>query len=251
VSGFTPPHATERWKYLLFIPTSQFRIIQILDAVIRGDLRVLPATSIHQNFAYLLGFIPTGDGFYAVLHPGVYGYGVFFALGVQSLLLNRQQDHPDLIEGVRVAVHSGPTLPFRDVSGRLNFVGTGMNDAARLLSLQGETRKQAEIFAGSRSYAVASSTALAQFHRRYASTPQGKAFLEQYQFQQSGACESKDQHGRIQHFHSIRTDSRLVQAPPEMGSLEKGSHVDVREALERVMEELAPGLVPKSAHPED
>ena len=225
----------------------QFRIIQILDAVIRGDLRVLPATSIHKNFDYLLGFIPAGDGFYAVLHPGVCGYGVFFALGVQALLLDRQQDHSGHIEGVRVAVHSGSAVPFRDVTGRMNFVGTGMNDAARLLSLRDKTLEHAKTFAGSPSYAVASSTALAEFHRRYASTPQDKVSLEQYKSQESGRCEFKEHHERIHEFHSIRTDSHLFPAPPQMGSLGRGSDVDVREALERVMEELPAGLVPVSA----
>jgi hypothetical protein len=213
----------------------QYRIIQAFESVVR-HIRLLSATSIHRNDGFLVGFIPTGDGFYAVLHPGVFGYGVPFALGVQSLMLLENEDQPGLLDGVRVAVHAGSAIPFRDVTDRLNFVGTGMNDAARLLALRGSDLKRAEAFAGGASYAVASSMALSQFHRRYRTeTPEGEAMLRTFQFTQSEARTFEDHHQRAHQYHCIRTDSRIVYAPPRMGALDLGTLKQVDELLLQVM----------------
>lgn len=100
---------------------NQRLIVEMLNSVVETEINLLSAISVHRNDKFILGFIPTGDGFYAILHPGVYGYGVLFALGIKSLLLNKAQEAPELIKGVRVAVHAGRVAPFLDVTQRLNL----------------------------------------------------------------------------------------------------------------------------------
>lgn len=222
---------------------AQWISVQMMSSVLQAEVQLLqsnlspPADGSAQNHNVILAFIPTGDGFYSVLHPAVFGYGVLFALGVRGLLLNRVQDAAGLFTDVRVAVHAGTAIPFRDVTDRLNFVGEGLNTCARLLSLRDDNLARAIEFAGgNRSYAVASITALSQFHRRYRTdTPDGLAFLRQSRFRQSSEQVHVD-HGSSHRFHSIETDGRLVYTAPSFSPLDRGDIATVDEELRRIME---------------
>lgn len=211
----------------------QYQIVRAFEGVFE-DLRIGMATSQAKNKKYLLSCISTGDGFYAVLHPGVFGYGVPFALGLWSLMLLRLEDYPNLFDGVRIAVHAGVAIPFKDLSGTQNFLGSGMNDTARLLSFPATTDDldRAISFAESTSYVVASEMALRQFHRRYQTdTVSGAQQLSLLQFSQSERRQFEDKHGKLHPYHCIRCNSHILWSAPAMAALDVGNYEEVEKAL--------------------
>ena len=84
----------------------------------------------------ILGFVPTGDGFFVILHPSNNGYGLLFGASLRTTLLLASSANGNLYSGVRVATHLGKVFSFVDVTGRKNFVGPGMNECARLLGVK-------------------------------------------------------------------------------------------------------------------
>ena len=104
--------------------------------------------------------IPTGDGFYLVMSEGVVGVAPFFALALRNLLLYRDMQVDGLFDGVRAAAHRGMVVPL-EVGGGRNFVGGGMNDCARLLTLLAATAAAGERFAGDGSWVFCSREAWA------------------------------------------------------------------------------------------
>src|SRR5215216_1848985 len=86
------------------------------------------------------GFIPTGDGAYIILNHEFCGYGLLLGLSIRNHLLWTSKEFlNDLYKGVRIAAHMGKVLPFNDITGRTNYVGDGLNDCARLLSVDKDT----------------------------------------------------------------------------------------------------------------
>jgi class 3 adenylate cyclase len=85
-----------------------------------------------------VAFLPTGDGFYIVgddMLSHIWGnMYVLFALSLRNALLKEIQTLPFSCRGVRMSVHYGTTLQFEDIAGHSNFIGAGMNEAARLLA---------------------------------------------------------------------------------------------------------------------
>jgi hypothetical protein len=53
----------------------------------------------------------------------------------QSVMANRHSDYPDL--KVRIGIHLGPINVAKDMNGRSNMVGDGINDAQRVMSFAG------------------------------------------------------------------------------------------------------------------
>jgi len=78
----------------------------------------------------LQGIIPTGDGFYCILHPSLKGFGSILGLSFIHFSDYIAREYP-YFQGIRVAVHTGKIYKFEDILGHDNFVGDGLNECAR------------------------------------------------------------------------------------------------------------------------
>ncbi len=83
----------------------------------------------------LLGMIPTGDGFYCILHPSLKGFGSILGLSFIHFSDFIARDYP-YFQGLRVAVHTGNVYRFEDILGHDNFVGDGLNECARYVEIK-------------------------------------------------------------------------------------------------------------------
>ncbi len=78
----------------------------------------------------LRGMIPTGDGFYCILHPSLKGFGPVLGLSFIHFSDYIAKEFP-YFKGIRVAVHTGKVHHFEDILGHENFIGDGLNECAR------------------------------------------------------------------------------------------------------------------------
>jgi len=83
----------------------------------------------------LQGIIPTGDGFYCILHPGLRGFGPILGLSFIHFSDFIAKEYP-YFRGIRVAVHTGKVHRFEDILGNKNFVGDGLNECARFIEIK-------------------------------------------------------------------------------------------------------------------
>lgn len=78
----------------------------------------------------LQGILPTGDGFYCILHESLRGFGSILGLSFIHFSDFIAREYPYFL-GLRVAVHTGKIYRFEDILGNDNFVGDGLNECAR------------------------------------------------------------------------------------------------------------------------
>lgn len=83
----------------------------------------------------LQGIIPTGDGFYCILHPNLKGFGPILGLSFIHFSDFIAREYP-YFKGLRVAVHTGKVHRFEDILGHTNFVGDGLNECARYVEIK-------------------------------------------------------------------------------------------------------------------
>ncbi|MFY9141629.1 hypothetical protein [Sulfuricurvum sp.] len=83
----------------------------------------------------LQGIIPTGDGFYCILHPSLKGFGPILGLSFIHFSDLIAKEFP-YFKGIRVAVHTGKVHRFEDILGHENFVGDGLNECARYIEIK-------------------------------------------------------------------------------------------------------------------
>lgn len=83
----------------------------------------------------LQGIIPTGDGFYCILHPNLRGFGPILGLSFIHFSDFISKEYP-YFKGIRVAVHTGKVHRFEDILGHNNFVGDGLNECARYVEIK-------------------------------------------------------------------------------------------------------------------
>ena len=83
----------------------------------------------------LQGIIPTGDGFYCILHPNLRGFGSILGLSFIHFSDFISKEYP-YFKGIRVAVHTGKVHRFEDILGHKNFVGDGLNECARYVEIK-------------------------------------------------------------------------------------------------------------------
>ena len=117
----------------------QFRVVETLTDRLRNTIAVLTATGrasvpeLAEN-PLIIASIPTGDGAYLILNPLFRGYGILMAGAiVNDLRLINQCCGGSLHRGIRAALHLGGCIPYVDVTRRVNFAGSGLNDCARIL----------------------------------------------------------------------------------------------------------------------
>jgi hypothetical protein len=119
--------------------TGQYVAMSVVSRIMGNVLDKLARESFGKSLNMVIGWVPTWDGFYIILNPLATGSGVFAALGLRHVLMTRVNQTVGL-KGVRCAVHHGPCVPFDDVTGKRNYIGSGLNDCARLLSLANSIR---------------------------------------------------------------------------------------------------------------
>lgn len=74
-------------------------------------------------------YIPTGDGFFAIIDQKYVGFGPLLGLSFMSEM--EEYDLGPSFKGVRAAAHTGRLYPFEDIIGNTNYVGDGLNDTSR------------------------------------------------------------------------------------------------------------------------
>ena len=112
--------------------------LEIISFLTRSYRKVIEKMLSHSDIfleSFIIGFIPTGDGFYCILNPKYKGYGVILGLSFNHFSDQIAKMFP-YFHGIRIAVHTGGVKQFRDILGHKNFIGDGLNDCARYLELK-------------------------------------------------------------------------------------------------------------------
>jgi len=112
--------------------------LEIISFLTRSYRKVIEKMLSHSEIvleSFIMGFIPTGDGFYCILNPKYKGYGVILGLSFNHFSDQIAKMFP-YFRGIRIAVHTGGVNQFRDILGHKNFIGDGLNDCARYLELK-------------------------------------------------------------------------------------------------------------------
>jgi hypothetical protein len=112
--------------------------LEIISFLTKSYRRVIEKILSHSKIIlenFILGFIPTGDGFYCILDPKYKGYGVILGLSFNHLSDQITKKFP-YFNGIRIAVHTGGVNQFNDILGHKNFIGDGLNDCSRYLELK-------------------------------------------------------------------------------------------------------------------
>jgi hypothetical protein len=107
----------------------QYALISDFSTLFRKTLSIMCGGLNTSDF--VLGIIPTGDGFYTVLSQSQKGFGAIYALFLKNIA--KKLFVYDYFSGVKVAAHTGYLIPFMGVDGTENFIGNGMNQCARFL----------------------------------------------------------------------------------------------------------------------
>lgn len=178
---------------------------------IRTFLDILPSQSLLQHDEVVLSVIPTGDGFYVIMHQELAGYGPLFALSLRNHFLATMTPDSPLAGGIKVAAHLGTALPFIDATRRVNYVGHGLNDCERIMRDR-RVRERARQFAGDENYVIASRSSWERFHECFPTDEFGD-FFRVIGFRNSEEIEFADAHGRTHAARAIEI-SRLVSVPP-------------------------------------
>jgi hypothetical protein len=171
----------------------QYAAVVTVTATLRDTVSVLSTAGFRDKGDVVLGFIPTGDGFFVILNPTLAGYGVFLALGLRSAILRDDRRAKLGLTGIRAAAHFGAATPFLDINNQLNFVGSGLNSCARLTADKA-SNATLETFAGDKNFVVASEAALEVFERAYAKTG-AEAWLGAIKWRQGASVTITDKHG--------------------------------------------------------
>jgi hypothetical protein len=113
----------------------QLEIISYLSLTYKKMIqKMLKASGIPMD-QMIQGMIPTGDGFYCILHPSLRGFGPILGLSFIHFSDFIAKDYP-YFKGIRVAVHTGKIYRFEDILGHDNYVGDGLNECARYVDIK-------------------------------------------------------------------------------------------------------------------
>jgi len=166
-----------------------------------------------QENEIVLGFIPTGDGFYVILRPPLAGYGVLLAITLRAILLMKRSGQKLPFSGVRLAVHNGELAPFTDIVGKTNFVGEGLNSCARLLSARIEDSPDPSIPTDENSIVV-SDSAYHRFQALCGDDTEMKDFLSSMQYKETDWFEIMDKHGNVRRVRFVEAShSAAIELP--------------------------------------
>ncbi len=205
--------------YSLLSDEDQFIAISLINQKLKEFLDILHGQSFLKTEEVVLGFAPTGDGAYIVLSHGLAGYGMFLAIYLRASLLQLKNQTKNLFSGLRTAIHFGNASPIKDITGNINFVGSGLNDCARLLCINKDLIKKQD-FLEDDNFIIISSPALHQFKEKY----YGNAIdncLNTIRFRLGNEVTFFDKH-KIQHkAHFIESSRHVAITPPKPADVKK------------------------------
>lgn len=113
----------------------QLEIISYLSITYKKMIqKMLKASGITMD-KMLQGIIPTGDGFYCILHPSLKGFGPILGLSFIHFA-DYITNEFSYFKGIRVATHTGKVHRFNDILGNENFVGDGLNECSRYIEIK-------------------------------------------------------------------------------------------------------------------
>jgi len=179
------------------LPTDlQLESASYITAQLKAGLNFLLDLASEPRDQILLGFIPTGDGFYVLLQPSLAGYGILLAISLRSILLMKRSGQTLPFSAVRLAVHNGEIAPFTDVVGKQNFVGEGLNSCVRLLAARREHAPEPGL-PTDENYIVVSEAAHHRFRKLCGDDAEVNTFLTSIQYKEGNWFELSDKHQTV------------------------------------------------------
>lgn len=121
--------------FSLLCMDNQLEIISYLSITYKKMILKMVKSSGIPMDKMLQGIIPTGDGFYCILHPSLKGFGPILGLSFIHFSDFIAKEYP-YFKGIRVAVHTGKVHRFEDILGHENFIGDGLNECARYIEIK-------------------------------------------------------------------------------------------------------------------
>lgn len=212
----------------------QYLAILWLEHALEKELALFPLLRPGGKPQFLLGIIPTGDGVYLLLHPSLPGYGILCALALRALLLTQIARGEVPYSAVRLAVTLGTAIPYRDVTGRLNFVGGGLNACARIIQpAETEERKFVDEFSGDANSVLAGESAVASFRAAYLTeSADTKEYFGAMKLRISDQRKTADKHGETHAYHVVEAARRLAILPSSPRHLTEDQIAELDEYLE-------------------
>ena len=201
IIGFSMLNSRQQLEIISFLTRSYRKVIEKILLQSKLDL---------ENF--IIGFIPTGDGFYCILNPEYKGYGSILGLSFNHFSEQITKMFP-YFQGVRIAVHTGEIYQFKDILEHKNFIGEGLNDCARYLELKDFTI----------STVMVSDVAYDNLKKFLEEKKDYKKLLHQQEFKRSNAYFFKDKHQQIKKGYLIWVRKSGIIIPPKYALYKKAT----------------------------
>ncbi|MDD5716198.1 MAG: hypothetical protein PHW64_00210 [Sulfuricurvum sp.] len=186
----------------------QLEIISYLSQTYKKMIQKMIKISGIAMEKMLQGIIPTGDGFYCILHPGLKGFGPILGLSFIHFSDYIAKEYP-YFRGIRVAVHTGKIYRFEDILGNENFVGDGLNECARYIEIK-------NLIISTVIISDSAYSSLKEFLHQY---PDFHALLEKCEFRHSSLHTFQDKHNIERHGYLIWMRKGGIIPPPRPGRL--------------------------------
>lgn len=206
--------------YSLLSDEEQFKTILAINQQLEWFLKVLGDQSFIKKEEMVLGFAPTGDGDYVILNPRIAGYGIFLAISLRTALLQLKNQTNNLFPGLRIAVDFGTAISIKDIAGNQNFVGSGLNDCARLFSAKPDIVK-AQKHLQDENYIIVSSAAFRLFKEVYSGEEVTKILNTVIQFKIGEEVIIPDKHGKEHKAHYVESHRKIAITPPKPEDMDK------------------------------
>ncbi len=190
-------------NFSLLDPEKQLQIIEFTTRSYQKILKKTLESAQIELHEFILGYIPTGDGFYCLLQPRFKGFGVILGLSFHHLSEEISKKF-SYFHGIRIAVHTGSLYEFTDILNNKNFIGSGLNDCARYLS-------NSEF---SISTVMVSQSAYDNLKSFLQTHPQYDNILNQRDFKHSQAYTFYDKHGNEKRGYRVWLRKSGIITPP-------------------------------------
>jgi hypothetical protein len=199
--------------YSLLSDDDQYNTMYLINQELETFSRILYGQSFRRTEEVVLGIAPTGDGAYIILDDSVAGYGLFMAISLRTALLQLKHQAGNLFPGLRTAIHFGAAIPIKDLTGNKNFVGSGLNDCARLLSVDRRMIANQHHITDE-NYIVVSSSAFHQFEESY-SGKEIAEFLKMIKFEIGDEVVIEDKHKKQHEAYFVESSRYAAITPPK------------------------------------
>lgn len=196
---------------------AQYLAVSLVSKTVVPILARLAKESFGKEVPLAVGWIPTGDGFYLIMHPGASGCGVFVAMFLRQFLLGKVAKVCGFA-GVRFGVHHGLAVPFDDVTGRKNFIGGGLNDCARLGAFDNDSMARIKGFYSDDNWVIVSDAAMGWFQSAYPPSDY-QSFLDSSGWRQSFRFQSADKHGKRHAYYLVDANPHVNFGIPKMAHI--------------------------------